>query len=137
MPHAKKTYNVFIRNISPAWSYCDTDFLQIICEPMTKKETDKIFQKAAHYRQIPEKSCVYGMSLFFNDKLTKSFSVGQKNKIDENSSAGLDIHIQMKNCYKCSRENCFHNVRDGKCTDEFVIDLIGTTLFKDKYQKQK
>ena len=137
MAHTKKTYPVSIINFSPAWDYCATDCLHIFCDPMTKSEINRLFQKAVRYNCIPNTSCIYSMNLSFNENLAKSLSVGTQNGIREKNIAGMDIRIQMRNSHKCQREQCFHNIRNGKCTDEFVIDLIGTTLFKDKYQKQK
>ena len=137
MTRTKKTYPVSIINFSPAWNYCAADCLQIKCTPMTKSGINRLFQKASIYHHIPETSCIYSISMAFNENVTKSFSVGTSNGIKEKNVADLKIRLQMRNSHKCSHENCFHNIRCGKCTDKFMIDLIGKILFKDKYQKQK
>ena len=63
----------------------------------------------------------------------------------EDYSDGLSIDIKIKNRHKCStnyqfhdiREVCFKNIREGKCKDTFVREIICKKLFKDKYKKQK
>ena len=58
-------------------------------------------------------------------------------KTDTNNSASLTFSFCSNKKCKCNREQCFWNIANGKCTNEFVREKIGKNLFPDKYSKQR
>ena len=87
------------------------------------------------------------MEPFFQDMFQQSFFItsnpilssanGQCSGGYERSEGNLNICVKMKTGCKCSPKDCFKNIKNGKCTDDFVRKLIGEKLFADKYSKVK
>ncbi len=50
----------------------------------------------------------------------------------------LTISLLWADECKCSTRKCLGNIRNGKCTDPYIIEHIGKKFFADKYaQKTK
>ena len=85
---------------------------------------------------MPDKSCIYHMcASFINyDKNRVSFCrTTNFMKTSEEHFAGLTVYFSLINGCKCRKEDCLHNLKNGTCTDKFMIDVIGKPFFADKY----
>lgn len=56
---------------------------------------------------------------------------------DVNNSASLTFSFYNKTKCKCNRKQCFENISNGKCTNEFVRETIGKNLFSNQYSQQR
>ncbi len=90
------------------------------------------FLKQVKRTTIPDDACV--ISLFASMNKTAWTAYEHKYYSEE---LEIYIHPFQKKCAIRDKKNCPRCIANGKCTDEFVINLIGKKLFADKYEKQK
>ena len=139
MPNTKKLYEVNVTDATDGWGCCDVNTLN--CGHMTLNDIKKHLNDIAHISRIPQTSCLYNMHarLFtingIDVKLARPGSPSATGKTT-NNSVHIDISVKIKNGCKCSNGSCFQNISAGKCTDDFMINIIGKRFFADKY-KQK
>jgi len=97
------------------------------CGNLTPDEMNDLYQSIKN-SNIPSKSCA--SSIYAELKQT-SCSAPKF----ERSSSHLTITINpKKQCGIRKDTRCADCIISGKCTDEFVINLIGKKLFANKYQ---
>lgn len=144
-----KKYNAHISTTDFGNGYCDVKTLP--CGPISESELEAYIKELVKHGSVPESSCLYCFNFDFHTTTRKRIFLSNKktsNKHDvlhEEYSDGLSIEIKLKNRHKCSPNNpfhdihdvCFQNIRDGKCSDNFVREIIGKYLFKDKYIKSR
>lgn len=138
MTDNQRTYATSITNTSHGWNCCDIDVIQ--CKPMTAKEIKNYMNEINHHKTIPLDSCLYSVNVDFQDLFQRKIFITTENQYKsatKKSVGGLYISVQLKNCKKCDATNCFSNLEDGKCRDDFVRKIIGEKLLKDKYENQK
>ena len=90
------------------------------------------YRKSLKNIDIPASSCIKALSIDFHQ-------TDNIDKTDKTSTARLIVSVwpvapkcAIQDCAKCTT-----NIINGKCTDAFVVDLIGKQFFADKYAKQK
>lgn len=138
MTDTSKQYDVSITNTTNGWGHFDINVLS--CKRMTAKEIKKYMNEINHCNKIPLDSCLYSINVDFQDLFQRKIFITTENQYKsatKNSLGGLYISVQLKNCKKCDATNCFSNLEDGKCRDDFVRKIIGEKLLKDKYENQK
>lgn len=137
MTDKKTEYDVTIQNIGvPYVLDINPDVSRLNCGKMTEKEIDEYLQEMTHYK-IPLTSCISYANLDFKNFHEKKVLIGAQSPIKEEHYSGFDIYLCMRNGRKCKYQDCFNNIRNGKCHDEFVRKIIGIKFFKNKYQSQK
>ncbi len=108
------------------------------CGQITAKGAKAYIRELADLRTIPQESCLYDLSVqFFSHNTHKCYLCGDPNykpKLHKTCNGWMSLKINNKTCHKCATEDCLKNICSGKCTDEFVINLIGKKLFAEKYQ---
>lgn len=122
------------------WGYYEPD---VLYKSMTMSEIKTYMDEIEHYQTIPLDSCLYSINLNFQDIFQKRFFItsdptqkrsdGRCSGGFERSESILDICIGMRNNCKCSPKDCFKNIQNGKCTDNFICEIICQKLFKDEY----
>ena len=80
---------------------------------------------------IPSESCV----LFIYAKIEQTVQLGAFQHKNTDDNLNISICPMAQKCKVIYMENCPQQIAAGKCRDDFVINLIGKTLFADKYQK--
>ena len=95
--------------------------------------------------QIPHTSCMFGMAA----KLTQIARASRIQNMNfqwfklqiPSTEKNLTITVNMdcvdRPCNTPDIKKCLNYIATGKCKDKFTIDLLGKTLFADKYQNQK
>ena len=135
----EKKYDVTISEPNDGWGYFAP--LAIYCNPMTVKEIQDYLDIVAKNRTIPIDSCLYQMNTHIQHCGCIDVLLSRNNSNIESTkkdySSYMKISVQMTNSRKCPREKCLENIKYGKCTDKFMIDIIGKQFFADKYAKQK
>ena len=131
---------------------------------MTKKKSNVFLKSSYNYHAGEQKSCgywdVYKMnkwleqlksvhiapescisSIYTNMTHTVQVTRRGHSYISDYSGAPLltiSIYPINQKCKIKDKKNCAKCIAAGKCRDEFVINLIGKTLFPNKYnEKQK
>lgn len=135
MTDNQRTYTTSITNTSHGWNCCDIDVIQ--CKPMTAKEIKNYMNEINHHKTIPLDSCLYSISVDFQNLFQRKIFITTENRYKsatKKSVGGLYISVQLKGCAKCGSTECFRNLENGKCTDNFVRKIIGEKLFQDKYK---
>lgn len=69
---------------------------------------------------VPENSCFQEMKIMQIESGTK-----------------IQIICDLGTNAKCGPAKCFQNIMTGKCTDEYVKNMIGKKFFEAKYIKRK
>lgn len=143
MTKKTKTFDVKITASTESWGYFDPDVLH--CNPMTMDEINAYIDEMRHHHKIPSDSCLYRIDLNFQDIFQKKYFItSEPPHFDSHSAVGyersegrFDICVKLRNGCKCAPEDCFKNIKNGKCTDKFIRAIICEKLFKDKYIKQQ
>ena len=135
----KEKCDVILREPLNGWGYNDTK--SIACSCISVKQAMKYVRSIASKGQIPEDSCLYKIiaDLQFTNSaqiLLSHDECIQCGDIKQKESGKLDITVIMTNGRKCSRTHCFENIRNGKCIDKFVIDIIGKKFFPEQYKNK-
>lgn len=133
-----KKYFVSIDDTTDGWgcSYAKS----IRCDDMSEEEINNYIKTINSYERIPKDSCLYHISFDFQQTFQRKiiFSTQpDEKKSNRNHDGGFYIRLRIRNCCKCNPNDCFSNIQNGKCCDNFTRELICEKLFKDKYQKQK
>ena len=121
-----KKYDVNVINVVDGWGHSSMEYMD--CGKMSAKQMKDYVKEIAAKKIIPQSSCVHHICALCNvrDSISTILWHDQNTlKPQEFNSGALDIHITMVNHRNCTRQDCFNNIKNGKCTDEFVIDIIG------------
>lgn len=112
----------------------------ISSKKMTEQEITSFLNYIKKITHIPPYSCLYGMDVQVQSMNTVDISLTRSdktNKFQQNNFKYMVISFEMKTSRMCPREKCLHNIKNGKCTDEFIADIIGEKLFPTKYLNAK
>ena len=133
----KKKYDVKIM-ISRLGNVFDTSY-DIPAGQMTETQIKDYLATLLSKGNIPETSCLCRMFANMNIDTTTFLSGTGKAKDNFIRYNGrLNICSFLKSDSICTAKNCARKIKNGKCTDAFVIETIGKKFFADKYQdKQK
>lgn len=109
---------------------------------MTKAEIKKYLKELSeNYAEIPKNSCLYSFYAGFNAYDDMTVNLGNQwnsnNNFSEVSGGCMNVRIYIKGCSKCHQSKCINNIKNGKCVDDFVCEIIGKKLFPDQYSKQR
>jgi len=109
---------------------------------LTEKEAKQYLKDLVKtFNQAPKKSCFVCMEAQFSKKETKSFSFVSaypyKNPIQKTCSKALELHLAS--CLNCTdtERKCLNNIKNGKCPDKFIVELIGKRFFPAQYTSEK
>ena len=112
------------------------------CGSLTEQQIKQYLQKLARQKQMSLYSCPNHFTAHFEN--TESLSVylsPRYNSPDsprEENKGRLNLYMTNNSNSKCHYRDCFNNIRNGKCTDAFIIENVGKKFFADKYKdKQK
>ena len=135
----ERRYPVFVIEENDDWGHHDVNMLP--CATMSLKQIKKYLQDLDTAGQIPVGSCIYRMSAAFNytnsKTVTLSYEQSQNTQNPEKELGSLQIHITRSSAKKCPNRDCFANIQNGRCTDEFMINVIGKKFFARKYTNTK
>lgn len=111
------------------------------CGNLSTKQIKQYLQEIADNKTIPVNSCVHNINAKFR-MVRETYAFATTNgPITDNhhtvTMGGLDISVCNRYGCKCHREHCFENLASGKCTDEFMIKIIGKKFFADKYTNKR
>ena len=116
----------------------------VTCDSLlTEKESKKYLKSLSDaFKQVPITSCFLCMEAQFAKKETTSVYFnrsGSKDngKIKKARSSGLELHLATYLDCTNTEKKCLDNIKEGKCRDTFVIELIGKKLFPTKYAQEK
>ena len=113
----------------------------VSCGEMTQVQAEDFLKEIAQHTEIPQDSCLYSLSIDLYNHTDKKYILKNNEHntqgIQEKQKCHIPIEIIRKNQNKCPHERCCHKISEGKCRDEFVINLIGRTLFPDKYNDRQ
>lgn len=132
-----RKYEVNITIIKPG-AICTEDSQDIKAGTMTESQIKDYLSMLADCREIPENSCLKRM--FANMCIDSTVYVSNaacKDKRTNRYTGKLNVVSFLKNKSLCSTENCARNIKNGKCTDVFVIENIGKKFFAYKYKKEQ
>ena len=135
MPYNTKKYNIDLVNNISGWCYSDT--IRLHCAFWSTEQIEKYLNELSTTTNIPRKSCFCDLYAHFNachDTKVMMRSISPT-AIEDISNGELNINIIFKNWHNCLRKDCFENIKSGKCTDKFVIDIIGKKFFPNEYSK--
>ena len=129
-----------LREPLSGWGYNDTK--SIACGCISVNQAKKYIRTIASEHTIPEGSCLYCIKAEFDFASTAKTQLSRnelvkQGDIKQTEVGRLDITVSMINGRKCSRTKCFENIRNGKCTDKFMIDIIGKKFFPEQYKDTK
>ena len=95
---------------------------------------DNINECLSNYKGGPFNCGSFEMDRFEINQWISSKKFGTFNRSDAQNILRLIITPNV-GC-KCQfSKNCINAIANGKCTDEFMINIIGKQFFSDKYQK--
>lgn len=113
----------------------------IQCGSLTQEEIETYIKQLSANKVLPMGTCVHHMSArFYNtDKVYTYLVQDQPNTgvPSEEHNSWFEIGIGNTAGQKCSKYDCFNNIKHGKCTDPFVIETIGKKFFADKYNNEQ
>ena len=107
-----------------------------VAGPCLSRDQIQNYLRHLSLQLMPDTSCIYHMCASFvnQDKQRVSFCrTTNFMKTSEDHFAGLTVYVSLINGCKCRHEDCLRNLKNGTCTDKFMIDVIGKPLFADKY----
>ena len=129
----KKKYDVKIM-ISRLGNVFDTSY-DIPAGQMTENQIKDYLAELSNKGNIPETSCLRRMFANMNIDTTAFLSGTGKAKDNFIRYDGrLNICSILKSDSICTARNCARKIKNGKCTDPFVIETIGKKFFADKYK---
>lgn len=133
----KKKYDVKIM-ITRLGNTFDTSY-DIPAGQMTETQMKDYLAQLSNKPNIPETSCLRRMFANMDIDTTAFLSSDSKEKNNFIRYCGhLNIFSLLKSTSICTAKNCARKIKNGKCTDPFVIETIGKKFFADKYKgKQK
>lgn len=109
------------------------------CSNVTEAQAEKCARHLSGYKQVPKDSCINYMNILYvqsNCILTALNGLPhEKYPLRETYKGELKIAIILKKNCKCNPKNCFSNIVNGKCTDDFANGIIYDQLFKDEQQR--
>lgn len=111
------------------------------CGSMTIEQIKQYLQELATKKTLSFYSCPNHFTAHFENK--ESLSVYMSHHYDcpatprEESKGCLNLYMTNHGKNKCSYRDCFNNIKNGKCTDSFIIENIGKKFFADKYQDKE
>lgn len=105
------------------------------------KETILKCFKAIAGKRLRNKECVAQVSGTLSNEYVAHCETDETDnyfyETDVDKSASLTFSFYNKTKCKCSRKQCFENISNGKCTNEFVRETIGKNLFSNQYSNQR
>ena len=111
------------------------------CNPMTKPEIQNYLDTISKHKNIPYDSCLADIDIRLEYSGNMAMHLSRdSNGVNSNKkdyASDMKIFVQTVHDRDCPRQECLNNIQNGKCTDRFVIDIIGKQFFADKYAKQK
>lgn len=134
-----KKYDVEVTNTIEGWGYSSTERLE--CGKMSATQIKKYLKEISEYSNIPDDSCIHHIYAMYCAKDSMSTTLcrncTQQSGTNESNYGSLQLHVFLTNGKKCNRHDCFNNIQNGKCTDKFVIDIIGKKFFSKQYKDTK
>ena len=110
------------------------------CGCVSANKINKCLDKIHDFGFVPETSCVYDINAQFSDVTTRcvslSYNDSSAEKSTENHVGELSVFLRMRGGRRCPRFVCFRNIETGKCTDPFVVQVIGKHFFPDQYKNK-
>ena len=107
------------------------------CGDYSNKDKSKIFQLIDNMPSPKQRTCFKSISAELK-KTTYKIHLQPK---EYNLSTTLDINlltnINNAQCGATTHQQCLECIIAGKCKDKFLIDVLLTKLFADKYQNEK
>lgn len=138
---AQKKYNVRLH-----YSWYDSGSTEPMdCGSLPMQEINQYLARLSAKKNIPRNSCVRQFKARFENQESATVYLCHEqqcpNAPHREESGRLNLYMTNKNNSKCNGHDCFNNIRNGKCTDAFVIEIIGKEFFENKYdntnQKQR
>jgi len=131
----KYDVNIMISRIGDIYTDCSYN---IKSEPMTEAKIKDYLATLSCNEKIPENSCV--LRMFANMCIDTTIFVSNTapdNKHINRYDGRLNICPILKRTSICTAKNCARKIKNGKCTDPFVIENIGKKFFAYKYKKEQ
>ena len=117
------------------------------CGSLTEQQVKQYLQELAAQKKISFYSCPNHFTAHFENKESSSVYLSSMYTCPdapcEERKGCLNLYMTnhaSAGMYtsKCHYRDCFNNIRNGKCTDAFIIENVGKKFFADKYKdKQK
>jgi len=109
------------------------------CGSLAEYKITQYLHELTTTKIIPDDSCVRYLSAKFVNKYSAEVSLSRNyqcpNAPREAKSGDFVVCMTNMNNCKCCERDCFNNIKNGKCTDPFVIENIGKKFFADKYKE--
>ena len=134
-----KKYKVTLGN----WGANPSTILLSSDSVLTEREAKRYLKDLAkEFRHIPATTCFLCMETQFSKKETTSVSFNRNwknNKVQKEKILSNSLELHLATCLNCTNteRNCLNNIKEGKCQDKFVIELIGKRFFSTKYTQEK
>ena len=109
----------------------------MLCGTMSDRKLKRYKKYLYKIDSVPSDSCIESVeACFFNSGKIVIFKTDHDLQYWHNS-----LHIELRykpeqEC-KCKRDDCFKNIKSGKCTDPFMIKHVCKKFFKDKYKSRQ
>ncbi|MBO4625881.1 MAG: hypothetical protein J5679_01220 [Alphaproteobacteria bacterium] len=106
---------------------------------LTEKEAKEYKKELlAALKHAPKTSCLLCLEAAFSktDSTIVSFNRTETNStIDKTHSNNLELHLATRLHCTDTERKCLRNIKEGKCPDVFVAELIGKKFFAKEKQK--
>ena len=142
----EKKYDVIL-NYSACAGASNGGVEPLHCGSMTMEQIKQYLQELATKKTISPYSCPNHFTAHFENKESLSVYLSHHYDCPDTPSKETKgcLNLYMTNhastgiyTSKCYYRDCFNNIKNGKCTDAFIIETIGKKFFADKYKdKQK
>jgi len=135
----EKKYDVIL-NYSACAGASNAGIEPLHCGSLTKQQIKQYLQELARQKQMSFYSCPNHFTAHFENKESLSVYLSHMYTCPdaprEESKGQLNLYMtnHSNDTSKCSYRDCFNNIKNGKCTDAFIIENIGKKFFADKYQ---
>ena len=139
---AQKKYDI---RLHYAWFAHGSSIEAMDCGSLPAQEIKKYLNRLATKKSLAKDSCVRHFKARFENTESASVYLCHENQCPNapqtEESGRLNLYMTNKNNSKCSGHDCLNNIRNGKCTDAFIVEIIGKEFFENKYdntnQKQR
>ena len=105
---------------------------------LSMAQIEEYIQEILSKKHVPIDSCVFSIEAEFNStqRLKATLRHGQafENYSHKETKGGLNVSFILKNGRKCDSYKCLDNICTGKCTDKFMIEVIGKKFFPQQYK---
>ena len=126
-------HNIMLRDFYNDWLH---DKKPLSCGTLSETEVKEYQEYLSKIDSIPQDSCITSFDAGFYSSRMISINNSENTVKEWVHDLKIDLKYKPEQECKCKRDDCFKNIKDGKCTDPFIIKHICKKFFAEKYKNR-